>query len=117
MNLENAIVDNVITLTAKAITHIQEIVAKEKPASGQCLRLGVVGGGCSGLSYKIQYGERKDNDYIIPLSTIDIAIDPKSCIYLKDTTLDYSDGLNGKGFVFQNPNATNTCGCGESFSV
>ena len=77
----------------------------------------VVGGGCSGLSYKIDFGEKTQKDNVQMIGDIQVFIDPKSSIYLKGTTLDYKDGLNGKGFVFVNPNATNTCGCGDSFAV
>jgi len=81
------------------------------------LRLGVSGGGCSGLSYKIEFSEPKPNDNVLEMSNVKILIDPKSAIYLKGIVLDFKDGLNGKGFVFDNPNAKNTCGCGESFSI
>ena len=77
----------------------------------------MIGGGCSGLSYKIDFGEQKENDRVISFNHFNVFIDPKSSIYLRGVTLDYQDGLNGKGFIFTNPNATNTCGCGESFSV
>ncbi|MBT3984376.1 MAG: iron-sulfur cluster assembly accessory protein [Bacteriovoracaceae bacterium] len=109
--------EQIVTLTEKAIERIAQIVAAESPAEGKGLRLGVVGGGCSGLSYKIEFSEIKDNDFSIKLEGIQILIDPKSAIYLKDVTLDFQDGLEGKGFVFENPNAKNTCGCGESFTV
>ncbi len=78
------------------------------------LRLGVVGGGCSGLSYEMEFSETRTNDNILDFGGFAVLLDPKSAIYLKDVTLDFEDGLKGKGFVFKNPNATNTCGCGES---
>ena len=81
------------------------------------MRLGVIGGGCSGLSYNIEFSELRDKDNILEYESFQVFIDPKSSIYLKGITLDYKDGLDGKGFVFENPNAKNTCGCGESFSV
>ena len=81
------------------------------------MRVGVIGGGCSGLSYKIDFGEEKANDRIFAFADFNVYVDPKSSIYLKGVILDYQDGLNGKGFVLKNPNASNTCGCGESFSV
>lgn len=111
---------NIVTVTEKALQHIREIFAKEqqeKKGLDTGLRLGVIGGGCSGLSYKIEFSERKDKDNILDFGDIKIFIDPKSSIYLKGVELDFKDGLNGKGFVFNNPNASNTCGCGESFSV
>lgn len=107
----------IVELTDKAIEHISEIFAKENKGLDYGLRLGVVGGGCSGLNYSIDFGQVKDNDNIINFSSFKVFIDPKSSIYLKGVTLDFKDGLNGKGLVFVNPNAKNTCGCGESFSV
>lgn len=106
---------SIITITDKAKSQIVSIFKNEGPTKG--LRLGVVGGGCSGLNYKMDFDYPKDSDNIIDIGNVKILIDPKSSIYLKDVVLDYQDGLQGKGFVFKNPNATNTCGCGESFSV
>ncbi len=106
-----------INITEKALSQIKIIFAKEEAAEGVGLRLGVIGGGCSGLSYKIDFDEEKDNDNVIIIDGLKVLIDIKSSIYLKGLTLDFKDGLNGKGFVFNNPNASNTCGCGESFSV
>jgi iron-sulfur cluster assembly protein len=81
------------------------------------VRLKVVGGGCSGLSYKMDFDQITENDYVIEIDRYKVLVDPKSAIYLKDVILDFKDGLQGKGFVFNNPNASNTCGCGESFSI
>jgi iron-sulfur cluster assembly protein len=108
---------NIISVTEKALIHIKDIYSKESKGIDTGLRLGVTGGGCSGLSYKIEFSEKKEKDNIIEFDGIKIYIDPKSSIYLKGVELDFKDGLNGKGFVFNNPNANNTCGCGESFSV
>lgn len=108
---------NIIRVTEKALAHIKEIYSKEGKGIDVGLRLGVVGGGCSGLSYKIEFSKKREKDNVIILDEVKIFIDPKSSIYLKDVELDFKDGLNGKGFVFNNPNANNTCGCGESFSV
>lgn len=109
--------DNIVTITDKALTHIREIVKNENKTIDAGVRLGVVGGGCSGLSYKIEFSEKKEKDNILDFGDVKVFIDPKSSIYLKGVELDFKDGLNGKGFVFINPNASNTCGCGESFSV
>jgi iron-sulfur cluster assembly protein len=106
-----------LNITHKAIDQIKTIFAAENPPEGHGLRLGVTGGGCSGLSYKIEFSDIKEKDKIIELDKIKVYIDPKSSIYLKGITLDFQDGLKGKGFIFDNPNAKNTCGCGESFSV
>ena len=82
------------------------------------LRVGVAGGGCSGLSYKLDFdNEQKPTDQVFEDNGIKIVTDLKSFLYLVNTTLDFSDGLNGKGFQFINPNASRTCGCGESFAV
>jgi len=82
------------------------------------LRVSVVGGGCSGLSYKLDFdNELKPADQVFEMQNLKLVTDIKSLLYLLNTELDYSDGLNGKGFVFRNPNASRTCGCGESFAV
>ncbi|MCY4523297.1 MAG: iron-sulfur cluster assembly accessory protein [Halobacteriovoraceae bacterium] len=111
--------ESIVLFTDSAKEQIRAIFAKEqeKNKAPTGLRLMVVGGGCSGLSYKIDFDAKSDKDNIQSIDQINVFIDPKSSIYLKDTTLDYKDGLQGKGFVFINPNATNTCGCGESFAV
>jgi iron-sulfur cluster assembly protein len=82
------------------------------------LRIGVKGGGCSGMTYHLGFdGEQKEGDTIINNNGVNLFVDGKSLFYLTGTELDYSDGLNGKGFIFNNPNAAKTCGCGESFGV
>jgi len=106
-----------IKITDKAEAEISRIFAADNSNIGKGLRLAVIGGGCSGLQYKIEFSEKKEKDNIINLGEIEVLMDPKSSIYLKGIVLDFKDGLNGKGFVFENPNAKNTCGCGESFSV
>ncbi len=106
-----------VHITEKALQQIRSIRTSENSAQSQGLRLAVTGGGCSGLSYKIEFSTQKEKDNILDFGDVKVLIDPKSSIYLKGITLDFKDGLNGKGFVFENPNAKNTCGCGESFSV
>ena len=82
------------------------------------VRVGVESGGCSGLSYKLDFDNtKKDDDELVEDNGIKLLINKKSFIYLTGTVLEFSDGLNGKGFVFNNPNASRTCGCGESFSL
>ncbi len=82
------------------------------------VRVGVKSGGCSGLSYELTFDkDQGDNDKLFEDAPVKIVIDKKSFLYLVGTTLEYSGGLNGKGFVFNNPNANRTCGCGESFSL
>ena len=108
---------SIVAVTERAQREIRAIFEREKRSDGVGLRLGVIGGGCSGLSYEMQFSERRSDDSVIELDGFSVLLDPKSTIYLKGITLDFQDGLQGKGFVFGNPNATNTCGCGESFSV
>lgn len=109
--------EELVQITEKALQQIRHIQKTEHPAAGAGLRLAVIGGGCSGLSYKIEFSLPRDRDNVIVHGDVKILIDPKSSIYLKGVTLDFQDGLNGKGFIFGNPNAKNTCGCGESFNI
>lgn len=82
------------------------------------VRVGVKSGGCSGLSYDLTFDKKQEeNDKVFEENDVRIIVDKKSFLYLVGTTLEYSGGLNGKGFVFNNPNANRTCGCGESFSL
>lgn len=113
----------IVNLTEKAISQISTLLDKEQKNKEQFgLRLAIKGGGCSGLSYDLRFDEIQEKDFIQifadkQTNNVRVFIDPKSGIYLKGMTVDFDDGLMGKGFVFKNPNATNTCGCGESFSV
>ncbi|QEE48816.1 iron-sulfur cluster assembly accessory protein [Flavobacterium alkalisoli] len=87
-------------------------------AATDYVRVGVKSGGCSGLSYDLKFDKALgENDKVFEDNNIKIAVDKKSFLYLAGTILEYSGGLNGKGFVFNNPNASRTCGCGESFSL
>jgi iron-sulfur cluster assembly protein len=107
-----------ITLTPKAAEQVAAIRKENNIPESHGLRVGVKGGGCSGLSYVLGFdAESKPGDKVFELLGITIYIDPKSLFYLSGTQLDYQDGLNGKGFVFNNPQATKTCGCGSSFGV
>ncbi|HPF35756.1 MAG TPA: iron-sulfur cluster assembly accessory protein [Candidatus Krumholzibacteria bacterium] len=111
-----AAADALVTLTDAAVKEVKRILADDgRPGLG--LRLGVVGGGCSGLVYKSELDAPRDGDVVVPNDGFDVLLDRKSSIYLRGVTLDHQGGLDGRGFVFRNPNATNTCGCGESFSV
>ena len=106
-----------IEITENAASHVREFTGKtgEQEVS---LRVAVKGGGCSGLTYDLAIDDvAKDSDKVIEQHGVSIMIDKKSYIFLAGTVLDYSGGLNGKGFVFSNPNAKTTCGCGTSFSV
>jgi iron-sulfur cluster assembly protein len=115
--------DTIIQITEIAKEKIKHLLLEEiekrslTESEKLYLRLSVIGGGCSGLSYKMDFSTIKENDQIISYGDFQAVLDPKSLIYLEGITLDYTDGLSSKGFVFKNPNAANTCGCGESFSV
>ena len=91
---------------------------EDEGKDGFFIRVGVQGGGCSGLMYQLTFDNQElDTDMSFENNGVRVVVDKKSYLYLVGTTLDYSGGLNGKGFVFNNPNADRTCGCGESFSV
>ena len=104
-----------VTITPKASAQVQYLISELPSDIG--LRLGVKGGGCSGLSYDLQFTSEEKKDTVFEHDGYKIYMDAKSMIYLKGMSLDFEDGLNGKGFQFVNPNATQTCGCGESFSM
>ncbi len=107
-----------IYITEKAKERVLQIRAEEQLGEDSFVRIGVVGGGCSGLSYKLDFdNEAQPKDQIYEDKGIKLVTDMKSVLYLFGTTLDYSDGLDGKGFHFVNPNASRTCACGESFAV
>lgn len=107
-----------IAVTEKAKERITQLKIEEGHSPAHNIRVSVKGGGCSGLMYDLNFDDQiKDIDEVFEDKGIKILVDKKSLLYLLGTTLDFSDGLNGKGFQFVNPNASRTCGCGESFSV
>lgn len=109
-----------IFVSDKAKEKVNALMAQANVAEdgSYFLRVSVVGGGCSGLSYKMDFdNEAQPNDQVFEDNGLKVVTDLKSFLYLVNTTLDFSDGLNGKGFYFSNPNASRTCGCGESFAV
>lgn len=108
-----------ITISETAKRHIFDIMEEENlPIDKFNLRVGVKGGGCSGLSYVMDFDDTiTENDEVVVLENLKVVIDKKSVLYLFGTELQYSTGLNGKGFQWVNPNASRTCGCGESFSL
>lgn len=107
-----------ITVSESAKTKLESLMAEGNITPGSYLRVGVEGGGCSGLSYKMDFdSQMRDGDQLFEDKGVKILVDKKSFLYLVGTELEYSGGLNGKGFAFNNPNATRTCGCGESFAV
>jgi iron-sulfur cluster assembly protein len=107
-----------VTVSNIAKEKIVELRQKEGKSEQDGIRVAVEGGGCSGLMYNLAFdAEQQPTDHIFEDNGVKIFVDKKSLLYLMGTELDFSDGLNGKGFHFKNPNATRTCGCGESFSV
>lgn len=107
-----------ITVSEKALAQVERLKSQQNLGPDYGLRVSVKGGGCSGLSYGLDFdNEAKKGDQIFEDKGIKIFVDMKSFLYLAGTQLDFSDGLNGKGFHFVNPNAARSCGCGESFSV
>ena len=107
-----------ISVTDKAKERIIELRSKEGFTDEYNIRVAVEGGGCSGLMYNLDFDTSlRPNDQVFEDKGIKILVDKKSLLYLLGTVLDFSDGLNGKGFQFINPNASRTCGCGESFAV
>ncbi|MBC7426894.1 MAG: iron-sulfur cluster assembly accessory protein [Bacteroidia bacterium] len=107
-----------ITISERAAVKAVELMREEKLGSDYFIRVSVKGGGCSGLTYNMDFdNEMKENDQEFPNNDLKIVCDLKSFLYLAGTELDFTDGLNGKGFNFINPNASRTCGCGESFAV
>ena len=109
----------IITVSERAKFRLQELLEEQNlDRETYFLRVGVKGGGCSGLSYELGFDNiSQEGDNIVEYNSIKIAIDKKSYLYLFGTELDFSDGLNGKGFQFINPHASRTCGCGESFAI
>ena len=108
-----------VQITDKAQRHIQRLMQEEQRESqNNFLRVRVKRGGCSGFSYKLAFdNQQQDQDQVFEHQGLKVIIDEQSMLYVLGMTLDYEGGLNGQGFVFQNPNATKKCGCGSSFSV
>jgi len=107
-----------ISVTEKAKDRITALRQEEGRGADHNIRVSVKGGGCSGLMYDLGFDDKINAaDQVFEDKGVKILVDKKSLLYLLGTTLDFTDGLNGKGFQFINPNATRTCGCGESFSV
>ncbi|OFY72027.1 MAG: heme biosynthesis protein HemY [Bacteroidetes bacterium RIFCSPLOWO2_12_FULL_37_12] len=107
-----------VTVTEKAKNQITRLMSDGRMGEDYHLRVAVTSGGCSGLSYNLDFDNKNnEGDLVFEDKGVKIAVDKKSLLYVAGTELDFSDGLNGKGFQFKNPNATRTCSCGESFAV
>jgi iron-sulfur cluster assembly protein len=114
----DAIVNDEISLTEKAAAEVKRLMAEESIPETYGLRVSVRGGGCSGFSYVMGFDDGpKEADKVVDAHGLRVFVDPKSLFYISGTVLDFSEGLNGKGFVFKNPQAARTCGCGSSFGV
>ena len=108
----------IFTLTTKAKLQLDKLMAEENCTENHFLRVSVKGGGCSGLTYDLDFDDKiVDFDDVSEDQGLKLVIDRRSLLYLLGTELDFTEGLNGKGFLFINPNASRTCGCGESFGV
>jgi len=106
----------IVNLTDSAATKVQELISRREDSEGYGLRVKVVGGGCSGLQYQLMFDNQVgDLDQTEEVGGVQVMVDSKSAVYLVGTTVDYVDELDRSGFKIENPNATNTCGCGESF--
>jgi iron-sulfur cluster assembly protein len=107
-----------ITVSSNAKDYIDRLLAEKHAGANTFLRVGVKSGGCSGLEYKLDFDTvEKEGDQVFEDKGVKVVVDMKSLLYLYGTELDYSGGLNGKGLSFNNPNASRTCSCGESFAV
>lgn len=108
---------NPVTLTAGAVAEIRKLMAADNFDTTQVLRVGVKGGGCSGMTYVLGFDQKTDNDMTFEVEGITCVMDKAHQIYLYGMLVDWQDGLNNRGFTFKNPNASSTCGCGTSFAV
>ena len=106
-----------VTLTATAINELKRLLIAEQVPESNGLRVGVKGGGCSGMTYILGFDKKEDTDEEFMIDGLRIFMNPSHQLYLFGMQVDYQDGLNARGFVFENPNATKTCGCGTSFSA
>jgi iron-sulfur cluster assembly protein len=114
--IEEPQVERKIDVTPKAVAKIREAFAKQRVTGG--LRLGVLGGGCSGLSYQFKFDAKpRPTDHVFDFGEVNVFVDPKSMVFLDGMTLDWKDSLMQSGFVFDNPHAQKSCGCGTSFSA
>jgi len=109
--------DTPIDISTNAAQEIRKIVRKKNIPDGYGLRVGVKGGGCSGMSYVLGFDKKREKDKEFEIDGITVYMDKRHGLYLMGTTINYHDGLNARGFTFENPNATETCGCGASFAA
>jgi iron-sulfur cluster assembly protein len=119
MYMENLVLESGIkkgiSLTPGAAKEIKRLITAENAGEGKYLRIGVKGGGCAGFSYIMEFDTKKDGDTLYDIDGINIIVDLTHELYLAGTEVDFQQGLNSRGFIYKNPNASKTCGCGESF--
>lgn len=108
---------NPITITETALTQLKRIMGEKEVPENYGLRVGVKGGGCSGFSYVLGFDEKKDKDEVYEIHGMKVLMEKAHGIYLLGMEIDWAEGLNNRGFTFTNPNASDTCGCGTSFSA
>lgn len=106
-----------VTFTNQAIAALKQVLVEEGRPADQPLRVGVKGGGCSGLSYVLEFDELGEMDEVFDVDGLRVVLDKRHALYVMGMVVDYQKGLNDRGFVFQNPNAKESCGCGTSFST
>ena len=106
-----------VRLTPKAADEIKKLFLSKNVPEGFGLRVGVRGGGCSGMSYILGFDKQREHDLLFEVDGLTLVMDRRHGLYLMGTTVDYHDGLDARGFTFNNPNAASTCGCGSSFGV
>lgn len=115
--METIITNAPVTITASAKAEIKRLMNEEGFDAEKYLRIGVKGGGCSGMSYLLGFEDKTDKDDIYEIDGVPCIINPSQSIYLLNMEIDWEGGLNSRGFTFKNPNASTTCGCGSSFGV
>ena len=111
------IIKNPINLTDAALSEVRRLISEPGFEKGKILRVGVKGGGCSGMTYVLDFDNRKENDVMYQKDGVNFMIDNSQSIYLFGMEIEWEGGLNSRGFTFKNPNASSTCGCGTSFAV
>ena len=107
----------IVKLTDSAALEVKRLMEEEGIGEGKYLRVGVKGGGCSGLSYILDFDDKQAMDELHTINGVEVLVDPRQAIYLMGIEVDFQRGLNDRGFIFNNPNAKETCGCGTSFST
>lgn len=110
-------IESPIKITENALKEIKNIIVQKNVPEGYGLRVGVQGGGCSGLSYQLGFDKPREHDNQYTIDGLLVIIDKRHLLYIAGMEMDYQDGLNARGFTFNNPNAKSTCGCGSSFST